>query len=80
MCASLMGLPSDVGVSENSVPLNPMVLLIIIPITNGYFIGNINPTFSDKPTILIPLPQHLGHSDIAGPMGPMATSTACAKP
>ena len=48
------------GVSENSVPLNPMVLLIIIPIKtqwlmiiipmkNGYFIGNINPTFSDKP-------------------------------
>ena len=36
------------GVSENSVPLNPMVLLIIIPFLNGYFIGNINPTFSDK--------------------------------
>ena len=31
------------------VPLNPMVLLIIIPMKNGYFIGNINPTFSDKP-------------------------------
>ena len=27
-----------------------MVLLIIIPFLNGYFIGNINPTFSDKPT------------------------------
>ena len=26
-----------------------MVLLIIIPMKNGYFIGNINPTFSDKP-------------------------------
>ena len=26
-----------------------MVLLIIIPFLNGYFIGNINPTFSDKP-------------------------------
>ena len=39
------------GVSENRlVPLNPMVLLIIIPFLNGYFIGNINPTFSDKPT------------------------------
>ena len=36
------------GLSENSVPLNPMVLLIIIPFLNGYFIGNINPTFSDK--------------------------------
>ena len=31
------------------VALNPMVLLIIIPFLNGYFIGNINPTFSDKP-------------------------------
>ena len=29
------------GVSENSVPLNPMVLLVIIPMKNGYFIGNI---------------------------------------
>ena len=38
------------GLSENwLVPLNPMVLLIIIPFLNGYFIGNINPTFSDKP-------------------------------
>ena len=33
-------------------PLYPMVLLIIIPIKNGYFIGNINPTFSDKPTLI----------------------------
>ena len=41
----------DMGVSENSVPLNPMVLLIIIPFLNGYFIGNINPTFSDKPIV-----------------------------
>ena len=32
---------SEQGVSENSVPLNPMVLLIIIPMKNGYFIGNI---------------------------------------
>ena len=32
-------------------PLNPMVLLIIIPFLNGYFIGNINPTFSDKPIL-----------------------------
>ena len=30
-------------------PLYPMVLLIIIPMKNGYFIGNINPTFSDRP-------------------------------
>ena len=30
-------------------PLYPMVLLIIIPFLNGYFIGNINPTFSDIP-------------------------------
>ena len=35
------------GVSENVVyPIFPMVLLIIIPMKNGYFIGNINPTFS----------------------------------
>ena len=27
-------------------PFYPMVLLIIIPFLNGYFIGNINPTFS----------------------------------
>ena len=31
-------------------PLYPMVtVMIIIPMKNGYFIGNINPTFSDKP-------------------------------
>jgi len=36
------------GVSENSVPLNPMVLLIIIPELNGYFIGNI-PYFQTNP-------------------------------
>ena len=36
------------GVSENSVPLNPMVLLIIIPFLNGYFIGNI-PYFQTNP-------------------------------
>ena len=42
------------GVSENSVPLNPMVIMIIIPMKNGYFIGNINPTFSDKPTLGFP--------------------------
>ena len=35
-----------------STPLYPMVLLIIIPMKNGYFIGNINPTFSDKPICL----------------------------
>ena len=45
----LGGKEVDLGLSENSVPLNPMVLLIIIPFLNGYFIGNINPTFSDKP-------------------------------
>ena len=34
---------SHVGVSENvgKTPLYPMVLLIIIPFLNGYFIGNI---------------------------------------
>ena len=40
------------GVSENREnPIYPMVLLIIIPFLNGYFIGNINPTFSDKPIL-----------------------------
>ena len=36
------------GVSENvvSTPLYPMVLLIMIPFLNGYFIGNI--PYSDK--------------------------------
>ena len=36
------------GVSENGekTPFYPMVLLIIIPMKNGYFIGNMNPTFS----------------------------------
>ena len=37
-------------VSENSVPHCTHWLMIIIPVKNGYFIGNINPTFSDKPT------------------------------
>jgi hypothetical protein len=41
-------LPSKMGVSENSVPLNPMVLLIIIPIFNGYLFGNI-PYFQTNP-------------------------------
>ena len=41
------------GVSENSVPLNPMVLLIIIPIIYGYFIGNINPTFFRQTHMII---------------------------
>ena len=36
----------NMGVSENSVPLNPMVLLIIIPIKWLAIIGNTNPTFS----------------------------------
>ena len=41
------------GVSENRLnPIFPMVLLIIIPMKNGYSIGNINPTFSDKPSSL----------------------------
>ena len=33
----------------------PMVLLIIIPMKNGYFIGNINPTFPDKPIFVVVL-------------------------
>ena len=41
----------NMGVSENSVPLNPMVLLIIIPMKNGYFIGNI-PYFQTNPHVV----------------------------
>ena len=37
---AIFDIPNKMGVSENSVPLNPMVLLIIIPTSNGYFIGN----------------------------------------
>ena len=34
-----------------------MVFMIIIPMKNCYFIGNINPTFSDKPILLL----NMGH-------------------
>ena len=46
-----MEMPETIRVCLKMVakPLNPMVLLIIIPMKNGYFIGKINPTFSDKP-------------------------------
>ena len=37
-------------------PLKPMVLLIIIPFLNGYFIGKINPIFRQS---------HLGHFQVA---------------
>ena len=37
------------GLSENSVPLFTQWLMIRQSLLNGYFIGNINPTFSDKP-------------------------------
>ena len=40
----------NMGVSENSVPLHPMVLLIIIPFLNGYFIGGI-PHFQTNPYV-----------------------------
>ena len=36
------------GLSENRVPLHPMVLLIMIPMKNGYFIGGI-PHFQTSP-------------------------------
>ena len=41
------------GLSENSVPLHPMVLLIIIPTFYGYFIGGIPwyTPFSDIPNM-----------------------------
>ena len=43
------------GVSENSVSIVPNGFADHYPILsllNGYFIGNINPTFSDKPIYL----------------------------
>ena len=43
---------NHMGVSENSVPLNPMVLLIIIPMKNGYFIGNMPNIFRQTHMIL----------------------------
>ena len=45
------------GVSENSVPLKPMVLLIIIPFLNGY---NWEYTlFSDKPIFFNWIPHDI---------------------
>ena len=44
----LYGIFMRVCLKMSCTPLYPMVLLIIIPMKNGYFIGNINPTFSDK--------------------------------
>ena len=41
------------GLSENSVPLHPMVLLIIIPMKNGYFIGKINPIFRQTHIMIV---------------------------
>ena len=44
---------NDMGVSENRlVPLNPLVLLIIIPMKNGCFIGNIPYFFRQTHIIL----------------------------
>ena len=37
------------GVSENSVPHCTQWFCWSLSLLNGYFIGNINPTFSDKP-------------------------------
>ena len=61
----------DMGVSENSVPLNPMVLLIIIPFLNGYFIGNINPTFSDKPIWVVNPLEIPSRSQVAQDLHPI---------
>ena len=54
---------SYLGVSENSVALNPMVLLIIIPFLNGYFIGGI-PHFQTYP---YPLKQGCLKSRLSSP-------------
>ena len=47
----LMNLPQGMGVSENSVPLNPMVLLIIIPIK--WLFHWEYTLFSDKPVLMV---------------------------
>ena len=47
------------GLSENSVPLHPMVLLIIIPTSNGYFIGGI-PHFQTYPSMDDRFPKAIG--------------------
>ena len=64
------------GVSENSVPLNPMVLLIIIPI-KWLFHWEYTP-FSDKPIFSICfapliLPGYPGPG-VSGPSGPVCLS------
>ena len=45
--------PLQMRLSENSVPLHPMVLLIIIPMKNGYFIGGIPhfQTYPNRPSV-----------------------------
>ena len=55
-------------------PLYPMVLLIIIPMKNGYFIGNINPTFSgpnpySTTVCMILLLEHTSTSVVAAGAG-----------
>ena len=49
------GTGSQLGVSENSVPLNPMVLLIIIPIK--WLFHWEYTLFSDKPSCLFSLQE-----------------------
>ena len=60
----------NMGLSENSVPLHPMVLLIILPMKNCYFIGNI-PHFQTYPYDT-PLRNHVGCRAVEkpGPAGP----------
>ena len=53
-----MGKLQYLGVSENSVPLNPMVLLIIIPIK--WLFHWEYTLFSDKPISLTWMKAHLG--------------------
>ena len=47
-----------------------MVLLIIIPFLNGYFIGNINPTFSDIPLFVNDMIYAFGFSWSCKPRNP----------
>ena len=51
-----------------------MVLLIIIPMKNGYFIGKINPTFSDIPIYFWATPQKNQIEVMDSPLMTLVTS------
>ena len=48
---------SEMGVSENSVPHCTQWFCWSLSLLNGYFVGKINPTFSDKPRSVQSIPE-----------------------